>query len=105
MTYNITRGRPATGSGDGAGTGGRIVAMELQEQDAAVTPADAGLETLAREAMALPGAGAALLHAFAAHARAVRLVLEADALGAAALPAEVRARLQGAAATTPHWLA
>lgn len=78
--------------------------MQVQEHDADVTPADAGLEVLAREALSRPGAGAALLHAFAAQARALRLVLDADALGATALPAEVRSRLQGAVALTPPWL-
>lgn len=78
--------------------------MELQEQDMDVTSADAGLDGLAREALALPGAGAALLHAFAAQTRALRLVLDADAIGAAALPADVRTRLQGAVALTPPWL-
>lgn len=81
------------------------MAVELQEQDAGVTPADAGLDALVREAMAVPGAGAALLHAFAAQSRALQLVLEAEALGATALPADVRTRLEGAVALTPTWLA
>ncbi|MCU0618537.1 MAG: hypothetical protein MUF40_01305 [Gemmatimonadaceae bacterium] len=65
---------------------------------------DLALDALVREALEVPGAGAALLAAFAAQARALRLVLEAEALGAAALPPAVREDLRGAVARMPAWL-
>ena len=56
------------------------------------------LDELAHEIMATPGAGGALLVAFAAQARALSLVMEAArrTQGAAALPAEVMAAVQNA---------
>ena len=65
---------------------------------------DVALDALVREALDVPGAAAALLAAFAAQARALRLVLDADALGATALPPAVREDLRGAVALTPAWL-
>ncbi|HYW51436.1 MAG TPA: hypothetical protein VE861_12570 [Gemmatimonadaceae bacterium] len=67
--------------------------------------ADHPLETLLRQALDVPGAAAALLEAFAAQSRALRLVQEADARGAASLPAELRQRLAAAVNRTPSWLA
>jgi hypothetical protein len=69
-------------------------------------PADAyqSLECLMRQALTVPGAAGALLEAFAVQTRALRMVQEADARGAASLPAEVRSRLAAAAARTPLWL-
>lgn len=56
------------------------------------------LDELAHEIMETPGAGGALLLAFAAQARALSLVMEAARRthGAAALPAEVMAAVQNA---------
>jgi len=65
---------------------------------------DLTLEVLMRQALEVPGAAAALLDAFAAQSRALRLVQEADARGAASLPTELRQRLEAAAARTPAWL-
>ena len=63
------------------------------------------LEMLMRQALDMPGAATALLEAFAAQSRALRLVQEADARGAASLPAELRHRLAAVAERTPSWLA
>jgi hypothetical protein len=64
------------------------------------TPGDAvnHLEQLAHDIVATPGAGGALLLAFAAQARALSLVMEAAlrTQGAAGLPAEVMAAVQNA---------
>ncbi len=68
-------------------------------------PADLTLELLMRQALDVPGAAAALLEAYAAQSRALRMVQEAEARGAASLPTEVRHRLAAAAARTPAWLA
>jgi hypothetical protein len=65
----------------------------------------AALDRLMHEALAVPGAAEALLAAFAAQSRALRLVQEADARGAASLPNELRQRLAQAAERTPTWLA
>lgn len=67
--------------------------------------ADLTLELLMRQALEVPGAATALLQAFAAQSRALRMVQEADARGAASLPTELRHRLAAAAARTPVWLA
>ena len=67
--------------------------------------ADLTLELLMRQALEVPGAATALLEAFAAQSRALRLVQEADARGAAMLPPELRSRLAAVAARTPSWLA
>jgi hypothetical protein len=66
---------------------------------------DLSLEVLMRQALEVPGAASALLEAFAAQSRALRLVQEADARGAAVLPTELRHRLEAVAARTPVWLA
>lgn len=63
------------------------------------------LEGLMRQALEVPGAATALLEAFAKQTRALRMVQEADARGAASLPSDVRTRLADAAASTPVWLA
>ena len=65
---------------------------------------DLTLELLMRQALEVPGAAAALLDAFAAQSRALRLVQEAHARGAASLPTELRQGLEAAAARTPAWL-
>ena len=65
---------------------------------------DLTLEVLMRQALEVPGAAAALLDAFAAQSRALRLVQEAHARGAATLPTELRQGLEAAAARTPTWL-
>ncbi len=59
------------------------------------------LDRLAQDIIATPGAGGALLVAFAAQARALSLVMEAArrTQGAAALPAEVMAAVQNALRT------
>lgn len=67
--------------------------------------ADLTLETLMRQALEVPGAATALLEAFAAQSRALRLVQEADERGAASLPSELRHRLAAVVARTPSWLA
>jgi hypothetical protein len=67
--------------------------------------ADLTLDMLMRQALEVPGAATALLEAFAAQSRALRLVQEADARGAASLPSELRHRLAAVAARTPTWLA
>ena len=61
----------------------------------------AHLDQLAQDIIATPGAGGALLVAFAAQARALSLVMEAArrTQGAAALPAEVMAAVQNALRT------
>lgn len=69
------------------------------------TSADLTLEVLMRQALEVPGAASALLEAFAAQSRALRLVQEADARGAASLPSELRERLELVASRTPSWLA
>ncbi len=66
---------------------------------------DLMLDKLMRQALEVPGAATALLEAFAAQSRALRLVQEADARGAASLPTELRNRLAEVAARTPAWLA
>lgn len=66
---------------------------------------DRTLDSLMRQALDVPGAASALLAAFAAQARALRMVQEADARGAALLPTEIRHRLASVAAQTPIWLA
>jgi hypothetical protein len=63
------------------------------------------LDLLMRQALEVPGAATALLEAFAAQSRALRLVQEADARGATSLPPELRQRLASVAARTPVWLA
>jgi hypothetical protein len=81
------------------------VAVEIGSfEGGATVTEDLALDALVREALEVPGAGAALLAAFAAQARALRLVLEAEALGAAALPPAVREDLRGAVARMPAWL-
>jgi len=70
-----------------------------------VSSADATLELLMRQALGVPGAASALLEAFAAQTRALRLVQEADARGAASLPPELRHRLATVVERTPSWLA
>ena len=65
---------------------------------------DLTLEVLMRQALEVPGAATALLEAFAAQSRALRMVQEADARGAASLPSELRSRLAAVAARTPSWL-
>ena len=67
--------------------------------------ADLTLELLMRQALEVPGAATALLEAFAAQSRALRLVQEAEARGAASLPADLRHRLAAVAERTPSWLA
>jgi hypothetical protein len=67
--------------------------------------ADLTLDILMRQALEVPGAASALLEAFAAQSRALRMVQEADARGAALLPPELRHRLAAVAARTPAWLA
>ncbi len=57
-----------------------------------------------RQALEVPGAATALLEAFAAQSRALRMVQEADARGAAQLPSDLRNRLAAVAARTPTWL-
>ena len=66
---------------------------------------ETALDTLMRHALAVPGAAAALLDAFAAQACALRLVQEAEARGAASLPSDLRQGIAAAAARTPTWLA
>jgi hypothetical protein len=67
--------------------------------------ADLTLEILMRQALDVPGAATALLEAFAAQSRALRLVQEAEARGAASLPADLRQKLARVVARTPSWLA
>lgn len=71
---------------------------------ASLDTADLTLEMLMRQALEVPGAATALLEAFAAQSRALRMVQEADARGAAQLPSELRNRLAAVAARTPTWL-
>ena len=66
---------------------------------------DVSLEVLLRQALEVPGAAMQLLEAFAAQSRALRLVQEADARGAASLPAELRHRLAAVMNCTPSWMA
>lgn len=76
-----------------------------RHDDGAATAADPSLDALVHDALGVPGAGSALLHAFAAQAQALALVLEADRLGATRLPPELVRRVEGAVALTPPWLA
>jgi hypothetical protein len=85
---------------EATGTEVSAVAQELTSVSAQGT-----LEALMRQALDVPGAATALLAAFASQARALRLVQEADARGAAVLPVEIRHRLAAVAAETPQWLA
>lgn len=71
---------------------------------ASLDTADLTLEMLMRQALEVPGAATALLEAFAAQSRALRMVQEADARGAAQLPSDLRNRLAAVAARTPTWL-
>jgi len=73
--------------------------------DVDVRASDLTLDLLMKQALEVPGAASALLEAFAAQSRALRMIQEADARGAASLPAELRHRLAAAAARTPGWLA
>lgn len=66
---------------------------------------DLSLEVLMRHALEVPGAATALLQAFAAQSRVLRMVQEAEARGAASLPSELTDRVAAAAASTPTWLA
>ena len=78
---------------------GRVAAVRMESEKFAAAHEVAGhLDELAHEIMATPGAGGALLVAFAAQARALLLVTEAvrRTQGAAALPAEVMAAVQNA---------
>lgn len=89
----------------GQPTEGPLAAAELV--GATVSPrviGDLTLEVLMRQALEVPGAAAALLDAFAAQSRALRMVQEADARGATSLPMELRQGLEAAAARTPAWL-
>ena len=85
-------------------TGSSTLGAEISSPGA-MRPADLTLEVLMRQALEVPGAAAALLEAFAAQTRALRMVQEADARGAASLPAELRHRLAAVAERTPSWLA
>jgi hypothetical protein len=96
--------------------GASIVAVEsdpvLRSRGLPDVPADEArvtgsptLDLLMRQALEVPGAATALLEAFAAQSRALRLVQEADARGATSLPPELRQRLASVAARTPVWLA
>ena len=62
------------------------------------------LDQLMRQALAVSGAATALLEAFAAQSRALHLVQEAEARGAASLPSELRHRLADVTRRTPTWL-
>jgi hypothetical protein len=86
--------------GIGASTGGAAAAALRDPHRADLT-----LEVLMRQALEVPGAATALLEAFAAQSSALRLVQEAEARGAASLPAELRHRLAAVAKGTPSWLA
>ncbi len=77
---------------------------EIAPLRAHLVNADLTLEMLMRQALEVPGAATALLEAFAAQSRAIRLVQEADARGAASLPSELRHRLAAVTARTPSWL-
>ena len=68
------------------------------------SPALVSKKAISRIKLEVPGAASALLEAFAAQSRALRLVQEADARGAAQLPIELRNRLAAVAARTPTWL-
>ena len=59
-------------------------------------PGQAELETLMRTVLAEPGAAGALLAAFAAQARALNLVWEAERRGVGTLPADVVAAVRSA---------
>jgi hypothetical protein len=89
------------------------VPQQVEEQRSTGWPSEPGdavragsvLDQLMREALAVPGAAEALLEAFAAQSRALRLVQEAEARGAATLPVDLRQRLAHVAQRTPVWLA
>ena len=79
--------------------------LEFKSPLAALTPAEEPtpsvehhLDKLARDIMATPGAGGALLVAFASQARALALVMEAAlrTQGASALPDEVMSAVRSA---------
>ena len=91
---------PTTEAGIGASTLGVDAPVEREAHSPDLT-----LEVLMRQALEVPGAATALLEAFAAQSRALRLVQEADARGATSLPAELRHRLAAVAERTPFWLA
>ncbi|MCC7054709.1 MAG: hypothetical protein IT355_15665 [Gemmatimonadaceae bacterium] len=93
----------SSGDGDLACAPNDVVAVESGWSVRAT--AQQSLEGLMRQALEVPGAATALLEAFAQQTRALRMVQEADARGAALLPADVRCRLADAAACTPAWLA
>ena len=84
---------------DGLESTGRSPSVRLESGKFGGAHAVAGhLDELAHEILATPGAGGALLAAFAAQARALSLVMEAArrTQGAAGLPAEVVAAVQNA---------
>ena len=72
----------------------------LQRNDGVAAVADPRLDALVQDALGVPGAGSALLRAFAAQARALALVLDADRLGVTQLPPDVARRVEGAVALT-----
>ncbi|MEO7998660.1 MAG: hypothetical protein ABI852_14520 [Gemmatimonadaceae bacterium] len=76
----------------------QLSASTLPERAESERGVAAHLDQLAQEIVSTPGAGGALLVAFAAQARALSLVVEAARRthGAAGLPAEVMAAVQNA---------
>ncbi len=93
---------------DGSEPGGRNASARVETGKFIGAYEVAGhLDQLAHEIISTPGAGGALLVAFAAQARALSLVMEAArrTQGAAMLPAEVMAAVQNALrAPTPRGL-
>lgn len=66
--------------------------------------ADASLHALMRHALEVPAAAIALIETFAAQSRALRLIQEADARGAASLPLELRHRVADVTERSAAWL-
>ena len=84
---------------DGLAPAGRVEAIRAESvKNEGARDVAEHLDQLAHEIMATPGAGGALLVAFAAQARALSLVMEAvrRTQGAATLPAEVMTAVQNA---------
>jgi DnaJ-domain-containing protein 1 len=82
----------------------QTVAFDASMVEHGMAPADASLHALMRQALEVPAAAIALIEAFAAQSRALRLIQEADSRGAASLPTELRHRVAEVTERSAAWL-
>lgn len=87
-----------------ATVGGQTVVFDGSIVEYGTNSADASLHALMRHALEVPAAAIALIEAFAAQSRALRLIQEADARGAASLPPELRHRVADVTERSAAWL-